>query len=507
MDDFFNSKFLSKQKRFLSIKKINLEERPVIKKYLTKFFEDPNYFFLDKFKNHKIVLGDKKNEELKFEIPIPKQFHRKNFPKRKPSTKLQQSSLLNESKIIPRETSSTIKVERRRGYKDLMDALKDGRKYISDSQIEEIFNAFKKVHEINKNRGKDFITTKEFTDNNFINYMDENTINNNKNKNYVNSNTSRKTSNEQLINAINLKMSSKLVFNQKKLGIKKDKEIQNQKIFNNNNNSQSTTVINNNDDAFNTIDNHSINTKRFMKTAQSFFYKTNKNIKKRSLDFNTVNNLYEKQNQFLTSIKYDLGKKEMAKKLASQEKILLSKSKSQKQIKALNNYLSIKSKKKPADLLLETIEDYQELRNIKSKIHDLIKKRNPYENYNWSENLRIKSYKNIDQPKYKKSDENEIIINNKNKTLTNFFKGKNDYLKRKISKARYRSLMNNLVKTKKNLTGLEIKGQNLLKCEYDRIKKLKGKKVIINFNKKFINPLEFNNNIYAADFDFQKNVK
>ena len=244
-----------------------------------------------------------------------------------------------------------------------------------------------------------------------------------------------------------------------------------------------------------------------MKTAQSFFYKTNKNIKKRSLDFNTVNNLYEKQNQFLTSIKYDLGKKEMAKKLASQEKILLSKSKSQKQIKALNNYLSVKSKKKPADLLLETIEDYQELRNIKSKIHDLIKKRNPYENYNWSENLRIKSYKNIDKPEYKKSDENEIIINNKNKTLTNFFKGKNDYLKRKISKARYRSLMNNLVKTKKNLTGLEIKGQNLLKCEYDRIKKLKGKKVIINFNKKFINPLEFNNNIYAADFDFQKNVK
>ena len=493
MDDFFKPKFFNK--RILSIKKIKLNERPDIRKYLTKFFDNPDSFFLDKFKNQKVVLGKKIIDDQKFEVPIPKHFNRRFFVKRRSTMKLQQSSFLSESKFLSHDTSS-IRGERRRGYKDLIELIQNnGKRYISDSEIEEIFNAFKKVHEINKNRVKDFITTKEFIDNNYINCIDENFINN---YNFLNGSTSRKTSNE-LINAINSKKNHRFALSENNFEIKTGKEIKNQKNFNNIFHSQPSSVKNNNDDVFNIIDNSAgINTKKFMKTSKSFFNKNNKNIKKKE------NSIYEKQNQFLTSIKCNIGKKEMAKKLASQEKILLSKSKSQSEISELYNFLSVKSNKKQTDLLLETIEDYREFKDLKLKINDLIKKKNPNENYNWSDNLRIMS-RNKSEPEYSKLD--EIVINNKNKTLTNFFKGQSEYLKRKITKARYKALMHNLIKTKENLNGLEIKGQNLLKFEHDIIKKLKGKKVIINFNNKYSNPLEINTNLYASDFNFNTHVK
>ena len=502
MDDFFRPKFLSQEKRVLSIKKINIKERPDIKKYLTNFFENPNNFFFDKFKTQKVILGKQKLEGQKFEVPTPKNLHRKLL-KRRPTMRLQQSSFLSESKILSRETSY-IRGDKRRGFKDIMDIIQNnnGKKYISDGEIEEIFNAFKQVQELNKNRGKDFITTKEFTDNNYINYIDENFIKNNNNNNYnsIIKNASRKTSNEILLNAINTKRNSRLALSENK-----DKEIQSQKNYNNIH-SQSTSINNINDDVFNSIDHSTAKTtKRFMKTSQSFFNKNNKNIIKRNLDKNEANIIFEKQNQFLSSINCDIGKKEMAKKLASQEKILLCKSKSQSQITELYNFLAKKAKKKPADLLLETIEDYREFKDLKLKINDLIKKRNPYQNYKWSDDLRITSPRNKSEPENKQSD--EIVINNKNKTLTNFFKGKNEYLKRKISKARYKALMNNIIKTKENLSGLEIKGKSLLKCEYDRIKKLKGKKVIINFYNKFVNPLELSKDTYASDFNFHVHVK
>ena len=56
--------------------------------------------------------------------------------------------------------------EKRRHFKGSIDyTLKQCQRYINDREIEDIFKVFQKVHEINKTKIKDFITTKELIKN------------------------------------------------------------------------------------------------------------------------------------------------------------------------------------------------------------------------------------------------------------------------------------------------------------------------------------------------------
>ena len=63
--------------------------------------------------------------------------------------------------------------------------------------------------------------------------------------------------------------------------------------------------------------------------------------------------------------------------------------------------------------------------------------------------------------------------------------------------------MNDIIDLKRNYDGFLIEGQSLLKCEHDLIKKIKGKKIINNYNIN-LHDQETTNELYANNFDIHK---
>ena len=546
--DNYKKKTTNKYKfRELTIEKIKLQEKPDMKKYLKEFFQNPKKYFNNEFDNKQVILGKVKTVMEKYEVPVPKKFQRRLNNRSKTrkynlnnGTLSEQISLFNDKRRVFKGTNDS--------------TLKEGQRYINDREIENIFKSFQRVHEINKNKIKDFITTQELIDSIYIYHDDEHNKKEKKNlknkliteENNLKGNTRNKkriltsksslfyfNNNEQDSNIVSLYDTSKI----NNINLKKkdsSKSCSYQYLYKDKNRLipkiklQNNQKVNNYDKTNNDIDNNTtlnsknslINKNRPKSLIKSFINTTIKlkedkekeKIKKVLLE---NEKLIEKQLQFLPNTNQKLIKDEIAKRLASQEKALMFNKTIKNKENTLMDTLSKKLKKQKSALLLRQTEDYRLIKDIKIKLNRLIKKSNPGQNYNWEYDLRNTSKDNENLPKMfnnedyqeKNSQKDEITRDPCYKTFYStkkkFRKQDKEYLKKKVSKKLYNKFMNDIIDLKRNYDGFLIEGQSLLKCEHDLIKKIKGKKIINNYNIN-LHDQETTNELYANNFDIHK---
>jgi hypothetical protein len=256
---------------------------------------------------------------------------------------------------------------------------------------------------------------------------------------------------------------------------------------------------------------------KFMKTSNMFKEK----MEKERIKMNLLENekLTEKQNQYLPDTNQKLIKNEIAKRLASQEKALMYNIEVKNNENNLLDALSKKLKKQKSELMLGQIEDHRIINNIKTKLSMLIRKTTPGQNYIWEKDLR--NSKKEDEDCCKNINDNTANYNKrcglyKNEEITRdpcyrtfysvnrkFRDQDKEYLKKKFSKTQYNRFMKEINNLKNNYDGFLIEGQSLLEYEHDLIKKIKGKKIINNYEST-ININETNDELYADNFDINK---
>ena len=560
-----------------TLEKINLKEKPKIRHYLKEFFQNPSKYFNSQFDNKILIIGKTKTLSEKFEVPIPRKFQR-----RRNRIKTRMVNLDHNESLTEKINSFN---EKRRGFKGIIESsLKEGQRYINDKEINEIFKAFKKVHEINKNKIKDFITTKELIDSIYVYNEDKNK---NKNKKKI---SSPELTKKNLLDKISRSKSSasivsrdlestknvqnynpQLILFDIKHNVNKNNSkpikrlksslsqqdyqfrsditnkvipkilLQNNKLSNANNNQIIKSEI------YNSIDNNSgFNSQKssigknkknrpkslfhkFISTSNMF--KDNienienlEKLEKEKIKIKLLENekLKEKQNQYLPNTNQKLIKEEIAKRLASQEKALMFNIQVKNNENNLLDALSKKLKKQKSELMLGQIEDHRMTNNIKTKLCKLIRKTTPGQNYIWEQDLR--NSKREDENCSKNNNDN--ITNYKNKCRLNkneeitrnpcyrtfysinskFRSQDKEYLKKKVSKTLYNKFMKEIKNLKNNYDGFLIEGQSLLKYEHDLIKKIKGKKIINNYEST-TNVNETNDELYADNFDINKFTK
>ena len=499
MEELKNSQNNNRLKVF-TIEKIKLSEKPDLKKYFKEFFQNPKLYFNNKFDNKQLIIGKSKTQMEKYEIPIPKKFQRKfGFRKKTRTYRLDNEALSEQLSLFN---------EKRRGLKGSKDyTLKEGQRYISDRELEDIFKTFKKVHEINKTKISDFITTKELIDSIFIYHekdknkktkKNNNTndfqsilINNKKNdRNYINN---KEKNNDKLLKSKSslfgeMTIHNPLILydnfnkinsnkNMKKRGLSsRVKSSYSQSAFQYNQNRLIPKIKLQNDQyskkfeeilfKSNNIENiSSINTQNTViskNRPQSFLTKFNntnvqllEDIEKEKIKKQLLENekLMEKQAQYLPNTNQESIKKEIAKKLVTQEKALIFNLKFQNKENNLLENLSKKLKKQKSSLMLGHLEDYRLIKDIKLKINRLIKKTTPGLNYNWERDLRNSRNENKENTpkminndvnynkKFSLSQDEEITRNPCYKTFyiqnKKFRKNEKEYIKSKVSKKIY----------------------------------------------------------------------
>ena len=559
--------------RELLVEKVKIKENPKIRKYLKEFFLNPNKYFTVDFDDKQIIMGKNKTNTNKFKIPIPKQYQRRI--NRRLRTKTKTIGLINETLI----KHLVLLNDKKKSNKEIYDStLKEGQKYIDDREIDFIFKTFEKVQEINKTKTKDFVTQNELFGNKIFgnnkvknrNKKNEKTIkfedknenknnNNNSNNNNINSSHKKKDklikSKSLLFKSVNNYLNKNQISNDNKsnnnvflkrqllsssyklknsysqpeyhfndknkvvYNLKVDKprfaSVFDDNIFKNSqdNNIDNYTIKRQNSTIYQTNSKSYVD--KFIKSSEDFFKqrKEKEKIKKALLE---KKKLMEKQSQFLSNTNQKLIKKEIAERLASQEKALMYNIKVKNKHSNILDCLSKKLKKQKSDLMLDQMEDYLLKKDIKIKINKLIKKTNPDQNYDWKLDLRNSKIDDKEEfPKVNIEDINyqnnkctmsyndEITKNPFSKTFysTNmkFRQQDKEYLKSKVSKTMYNKFMKDIRNIDNKYGGLIIEGQNLLKCERDILKQIKGKKIINNYDN-ILQEKDVNDKIFAKNF-------
>ena len=488
------------------IKKIKIKSNPKIKRNLDLFFNDTNKYFETIYDNKILVMGknfkDKRNKTTSsFSENIKKKLYKKMSSLKKYNNLKNSGESEKKSESMKSRISKNITEEKKKNYTNEENQLKMGQRFIDDKELDNIFKAFKDLRKLNKNKIKDFINLKELykskniTPFNIIlkerklsNFLDNN-----------NDNISRKES-----NSINLKIKEKIKsasIKDKTLSFDKDKDSN----LNNTQNNFFKNIKN-----INKKQNKTLNDLDNYKTYSTGFtsgYKTREDsdIKDYSIKQNSkkIRNilmmknkkerfkLLEKQNQYISERLDDTIRKEMAYNLALQEKALLFQNKKSKIQTQLVNYLSKKLKKSKNKLLLYRELNYRPNYETKLKLNNLENKLNPDRIYNWLNDLHpIENSKAKDQyllteetirhPQHMKS-----LSPVKLKLLEN-----SEYIKKSIPKIQLENLKNNLGKIQNSYDTLHIKGVDLLKLEADNAKKLKGRKILYDYEK-MLNPSIF----------------
>ena len=563
--------------RELLVEKIKIEENPKIRKYLKEFFLNPNKYFTVDFEDKQIIMGKNKTNLNKFKIPIPKQYQRRINRRLRTKTKtiglinetlIKHLALLSDKKKSNKEIyDSTLK----EGQKYIDDREIDyifetfekvqeinktkTKEFVTQNELfgNIIFgnNKYDKIKNRNKKNEKT-IKFEEKNENNNNNNNDKNSINN---KNNISSSNKKKDklikSKSLLFKSVNNYLNNNQILNENKSNnntfLKRPLLSSSYKLKNSYSqpeyhfNDKNKVIIDNpkfasvfDDNIFNNVQDNNIenyflkrqnstiyqiNSKsyidNFIKSSEEFFKKKKEKekIKKALLE---KKKLMEKQSQFLSNTNQKLIKKEIAERLASQEKALMYNIKVKNKHSNILNSLSKKLKKQKNDLMLDQIEDYRLKKGIKIKINKLIKKTNPGQNYDWKLDLRNSKNEdkeelpkaNIDDINYRNnrctiSHKDEITRNPFSKTFysTNmkFKQQDKDYLKSKLSKTMYNKFMKDIKNIDNKYDGLIIEGQNLLKCERDILKKIKGKKIINNYDN-ILQEKDVNDKIFAKNF-------
>ena len=499
MEDIKKNKAIQNKTKLLLLKKIKLNKYPELYKNLKDFFWNSDKYFQQTYRGQYIVVGNKDNKRANFPLSNKRRLDRRKTRKFiNLSHNSNDKKHLNESKITASDTS---RIDRKRGIlKNVKETgLKIGQKYISDYEIEDLFNAFKKAQKLNSKKINNFVTAKEFMDkNNSLIMQSKTTTNFNKffsenKKSQINkvenkvlpdlsggggiSNLSPPKNNvySNTINNDYYKTASTFISIN---NIKDNKEDNNliESPSKNYHNFCSISKINLLNNPLN-IDSKSPEDKK-AKTTNNFY--NSRTLEERSVISRNI--LIRKQNQYLlnsnekNAIHNKAQRINFARLLANQEQTILKTKKNQIKINNIYNILSEKTHKSKKKLLMTNIDSYRIKNELKDKFTALNKKLEPENNYNWTKDLRdelkLKSNSN-------KTDNNLNIRDPYNKTIYNASSNQNLGKKKHIKY--YKNIIDETNNINNNLEGLYIKGKNLLKIEYDQIKSIKNKKIFNNY--------------------------
>ena len=464
------------------LKKINLKNYPKLKKNLEIFFNDSKKYFDTSYENKYIIVGKKNNikNNKKLTTVLTESMNNKN--KSKNFKLLRRMSLIkgsvlrasndssNKSNSKNSKNSKNITEEKRKAFTNVEEnALKPGQRFIDDKEVDKIFNLFKEVRRINNNKINNFVTLNE--------------LNETKSKNNF---KFRKIINR---NIINLKKSvSKKIINSV------DKK--NKKDFKKNNN-----FLLNKDHELD-LENNLVNEIDFYKTISTGFtgiFKdelSNSNIM--NVDNNDNNNkiknnntkkikerlkLIEKQNQYIENELDKVVRDKLSNILAFQERTFMIHNKYKNFQSKLNKYLSSKIRRpKNKNLLLQ--ENFRPNLEVKFRLNNFQKKLHADGIYDWYKDLhssdkfliideRLPTVERIRNPNTIK-----FFSPIKNKILED-----NEYLKKIIPKKALRNFSKDYRNIQNNYDSLSINGVNLLEFENNIFKKLKGRKIINDFER------------------------
>ena len=498
--------YANKTQREFFIKKIKLKNNPKIKRNLDLFFNDKNKYFETTYDNKLLIMGknfkDKRNKTTSSFSDSTKKNLIKKMSTLKKYNNLKNSSESDKksSSVKSRTFSKNITEEKKKNFIAEENQLRMGKRFIDDKELESIFKAFKDLRKLNKHKIKDFITLKELSIKNknitpFNITLKEKKLSNLLDNNN-NDNISRKES-----NSINLKIKEKIKntsIKDKTLSFDRDKDLNlsntQNNFFKNNKNKQNRTL--NDLDYYKTTSTGFTSGYKTREDSDNKAYSIKQNSKKlRNIIFmnnkKERNKLFEKQNQYISEKLDDTIKKEMAYNLALQEQALLYQNKKSKIQTQLLNYLSKKLKKSKNKLLLFRELNYRPNYETKIKLNNLENKLNPDKIYNWfndlhqTENSKVKEQylyteETIRNPHHMKS-----LSPIRLKLLEN-----SEYFKKSIPEMQLEDLKKSLGKIQNSYDTLHIKGVDLLKFEADIAKKLKGRK-IVNDYEKMLNPSSF----------------
>ena len=539
--DVENQIFSSPKRYQLILSNINVKEKPILKKYLTQFFETPQNYFASTFSNRKIVLNKTKSINEIYEIPIPQSLLKRIKRRKSKGIQLYNDTSIKEKiaeiAVVHNNNTSKARFKKEKESKKEKIDIRE----IRDKEIQKIFNDFKKVRNINKNSINNFITKNEYVDLIHINkneneekgeeheqIEDKNNESDNNIKKLIKSKSSisiRKNKEEFEKNIIFSKITKFKDKNNNYNNIlpitKKNSEKLIPKLSNQNNitphfisifdeiNPMRSTIFKNEEKEKdnNTTLNSQYST--LYKSRNKSFLSKLKNTLNKFQSTKSINNnelLIQKQNQYATIIKNKTIKKEFLKNLAYQEKTLQRQIQHCKKDKNMIKYIREKLKRENGELLMGQTDDYRIINDIKTRLNKLMKKSFPENHYDWKDNLRNKKIENDDINK-----DQEIMRNPYNKASTfiknnKFEKYENECLKKYAPKNEYRKFVKDIKNIKNNLNGLLIEGQNLLKYEHDLIKKIKGKKFLINYNN-LLKEKDINDELYAYNIHINKYIK
>lgn len=488
-----NDDIKSKQ---LFIRRISLNKNQNMQKDLNHFFWNVDKYFKKDYENFELIIGNTHNKKII--IPSFMMPPEKRKGKRTSALKLNANNSRsnggenNESKMT--NTSMTSRFGGKRGViKNSKDTgLKVGQKYITESELEDLFHGYCIVQKMNKKKSNHFIMAKDYIDNNIL--MANKTFNNfgKFNENKRNQLIGIKKILPELTSIYNNKILAnpknaihtysndynKTISSGKTSNILKDSKDEYKNEINNPNIEQKFKMIALMKD-FSSKEKVKLNDDKKYKTVSDFF-----NTPKIS-DFQkqkTRNHLLKRQNQFLLTKKEEeniINKATndyFAKLLADQEQVMVNTNKIKSNKKRILKLISKKSKKKEKNLLLTDIESYRIQNELKDKFCILGAKLEPEHNYCWKRDLRGELYMN------KKNENNPNYFNIRDpysKTISDSFSSKN-LTKRKYVKY-YKNILEENENINKNLEGLFIKGRNLLKMEYDQFKSIKNRKILNNY--------------------------
>ena len=165
-----NNKF---RKEYL-LRKININQYPKMKKNLKMFFNDCNKYFQTKYGDKYILVGKKniKNNIIKLINPLDESINQKKIKGKKYIKRmtLKKALTLKKNKDVlncsPNKKTNKI-VEKKKNFTiSEENALKQGQRFIEDKEVDALFDLFKKVRTINKNRIDKFVTLRELLEKN-----------------------------------------------------------------------------------------------------------------------------------------------------------------------------------------------------------------------------------------------------------------------------------------------------------------------------------------------------
>ena len=495
------------------VKKIDVKSYPKIKKNLDLFFNDINKYFETSYDNKYLIVGKKlKHNDTKIKSSCLENSKKKLFHKmatlKKSHNILKTSNNSNKNSMSQKSKNSrNITDERRKNFTSVDETqLKQGQRFVDDKELDNIFKLFKELQRLNKNKNKDFLTFKELnaykSSNSFNNNIEDKNVNYDYNKTLTFIKNDSNDSNNKVVNIFRNKGNFKpSLINYKTLAPKN-------KILNIND-YQKNYIKRNTNRTLNDIDNYKtsstgftysnndINNKTYLMTTNSNIIKDNFKLNN---DIKRKNKLILKQLQYISPELDETIKKEMAKNLALQENVLKHHRNKTKMQLMLVKYLSEKIKKSKNKLLMFKEYNYRQNYETKMKLHNLQNKLNPEKVYNWVEDLHLPEYK-IKKEKQYISSEETIRYPQYMKLLSpvklNIFE-KSEYITRKIPSNQLMNLKKNLGKIQKSYDSLHVKGVNLLKLEADIAKKLKGRK-ILNDYERLMSPTNFKSKEIYSD--------